>query len=189
MTVRTEKQQAIVEALQRRPAANDSTIAKETGASRNLVRRMRERLGLVPTPPPRGAAGEPAAASRAVPWPKVLDGVFLPDGVADELEGFVRELVELGGRLDRRLCELEIQPKTHHLRSDRHTLVRQIYQLARTIQAGIVPAGPCPFCEKGCARCAGGGWVPATMVDAVATIEERNSRRRWWRVHKVEVPL
>lgn len=188
MTARTEKQQAIVEALGRRPAANDSTIAKETGASRNLVRRMRERLGLVPPSTPR-AAGGPEKPERGVPWPKGLDPVFLPGGVADELEEFVRELVELGGRLDRRLSELEIQAKTHHLRTDRHTLIRMVYGVARQIQAGIVPAGPCPFCEKGCARCAGGGWVPATMVDAIASLEERASRRRWWRTPKIEVPL
>src|SRR5690606_2217223 len=138
---------------------------------------------------PRPGDEAPEDSGRRAPWPKLLDSVFAEGGTADELEAFVGELVSLGGRLDKRLAALEIQPSTHLLRTDRHTLVRQIYNLARTLQAAIVPAGPCPFCERGCARCHNGRWAPANMVDAISTTEDRNSRRRWWRRPKVEVPL
>lgn len=183
--VRTEKQAAILKALGERPEATDAAIAKRSGASRGLVRRVRERL--------RSAGGAPIAETppeRSVPWPRALDPVFQEGGFADELEGFVEELVRFGGRLDRKLSEIEVQARGHHVRDDRHRLVRQVYQLARDLQASLVPVGPCPFCQaQGCSRCTGGGWAEPRVVDAGALLEQINARSRWWRIPRVQVPL
>lgn len=187
MTVRTEKQAAIADALRRSPQLGDSAVARETGTSRNLVRRIRARLGLAP---PAAAAQEGTSGpKRSVPWSPALDPVFSEGGFADELEGFVVELVELGGRLDKRLAEIEVHARGHFVRNDRHRLIREIYRLAAAMQRELVPAGPCPFCSTGCARCTGGGWAPASTVDAGALLEERNGRSRWWRVPRVQVPM
>lgn len=181
--IRTEKQAAIARAIVDDPAGTDTAIAKRVGASISLVRRIRQRMRDekgAPTPPPE--------ERRSVPWPKALDVVFAPGGSADELEEFVGEIVSLAGRLDRRLAELEVTTRGRFVGLERRRVIRDLHQVARLIQHEIVPVGACPFCKEGCSRCVDGRWVPAAMVDAFATIEEKQRRSRWWRRHTVEVP-
>jgi hypothetical protein len=183
---RTPKQHAIAAELWRSPDSTDSAVARATGSSRSLVRRIRERLS--PSPPAATVATDP---SRTVPWRPALDPVFEPGGFADELELRVEELVTLGGRLDRRLAALETNARAHHLRHERHRLIREIYALARRLQRELVPVGPCPFCPgaNGCARCTSGGWATEDTVDAGALLEDIHAKRRWWRPHRVQVPM
>lgn len=205
--VATDKQRAIADELRANPGRADSEVARLTGCSRALVRRVRTRLGLAdverdaPAPKPRpsrieGGGGEAAAPSpgrEGRPWPKGLDPVFTPAGFADMLESEVRALLEWEGRLNRLLGLLEVSDRARLAARDRVKLHHEVLALARRIQFLYVPVGPCPFCgvehkASGCHRCAGGGWVAADMVDAFASIEEKQRRSRWWRRHQVEVP-
>lgn len=184
MTIRTAKQEAIAEVLRRSPDLNDRQVAEQAGASRGLVRRIRQRMT-------GGEPSAPAKPARSVPWRPVLDPVFEPNGFADQLEGIVESIVFLGGQLDTMLAKAEVHARGHHLRHDRHRLVRAVYNLARQLQRDLVPVGPCPFCDaaNGCQRCTGGGWANETTVDAGALLETINAKARWWRPHRVQVPV
>jgi len=192
--LRTEKQEAIAAALRQSPNLNDREIAEKIGASRGLVRRIRLRIengNGQPQAEGKNRRRAPEPAGRTAPWRPTLDRVFGDGGVADELESYVEAFVRLGGQLDQVLAQLEINARTHHLRHDRHRLVRAIYNLARELQRNLVPVGPCPFCDagNGCSRCTGGGWANETTVDAGALLEAIHAKARWWRPHRVQVPV
>lgn len=198
-----ELYRAVLDRLALDKTTSDSSIARATGASRTYVARVRKAEGLASavravqagdrtytlgqgekaSQAARGRAGDPRNETSAHgPWPARMDRVFR-EGRAELLEAvsdFRDDLVRFRGLLDK----YERSPAMRRATRSAQAVTLRVEQAMATILNEMLPVGPCPFCKAsgnpGCDRCSGSGWAPADTVDVLSSLQEKQSKARWW---------
>lgn len=190
------------------PATPDVEIARRLGCSRALVRKVRRDLGAesptrnvvrrgrpVEYRTSTGPAVPPAPITPTEPlghWPRELDRIFAPGGAASIVEEALGDLFRQVLTVEARLRQQEALPRGTRFADRRQEFTTKLLAIIVDWASTVLPVAPCPFCgadhaPTGCGRCGFTGWAPPSMADLFASLEQRQTRKHWWRKPAAEL--